>query len=151
MVVRRRHVAAPHVVVRNVERREAARAQLERLAAVERRDARIARLEAAFVHLQRWKGEYKRLSYGGKSMSRLHGRRLFKLSRFGIFPYDAEYDDASGADLSALRLAPAQKDLTEMNDDECVLATAAVPAACLCAGRRRGGADAGGCRAPWQV
>ena len=25
-------------------------------------------LEAAFLHLQRWKGEYKRLSYGGETM-----------------------------------------------------------------------------------
>ena len=75
-------------------------------------------LEGAFLHLQRWKGEYKRLSYGGRGMARLKGRRLFKLSRFGVTPLDASYDDASGADLAALRDAPVQKDLTEMNDDE---------------------------------
>ena len=33
-------------------------------------------------------------------------------------PFDAEYEDAKGADLSALREAPKEKDLTEMNDDE---------------------------------
>ena len=33
-------------------------------------------LEGAFLHLQRWKGEYKRLSYGGKGMARLQGRRF---------------------------------------------------------------------------
>ena len=75
-------------------------------------------LEGAFLHLQRWKGEYKRLSYGGRGMARLRGRRIFKLSRFGVTPFDATYDDASGADLAALREAPQEKDLTEMNDDE---------------------------------
>jgi len=75
-------------------------------------------LEGAFLHLQRWKGEYKRLSYGGKGMPSVRGRRLFKLSRFGIFPFDAEYDDARVADMTALREAPPSKDLTEMNDAE---------------------------------
>ena len=51
-------------------------------------------------------------------MSRLGGRRIFKLSRFGATPFEAEYDDSRGADLSALREAPQEKDLTEMNDDE---------------------------------
>ena len=51
-------------------------------------------------------------------MSQLRGRRVFKLSRFGMTPFDAEYDDSRGADLSALREAPQEKDLTEMNDDE---------------------------------
>ena len=31
-------------------------------------------LEGAFLHLQRWKGEYKRLTYGGAGMPPLRGR-----------------------------------------------------------------------------
>ena len=75
-------------------------------------------LEGAFLHLQRWKGEYKRLTYGGRGMTTLKGRRLFKLSRFGVSPFDAEYDDAKGADLEKLKEAPQEKDLTEMDDSE---------------------------------
>ena len=75
-------------------------------------------LEGAFLHLQRWKGEYKRLSYGGRGMTKLKGRRLFKLSRFGVFPFDATYNDEHGADMAALREAPQEKDLTELDDSE---------------------------------
>lgn len=62
----------------------------------------LTRVGSAFPCSQRWKGEYKRLSYGSKGMAKLHGRRLFKLSRFGVFPFDAEYDDVRGVNLSAL-------------------------------------------------
>ena len=75
-------------------------------------------LEGAFLHLQRWKGEYKRLSYGKPGMTRLNGRRLFKLSRFGVFPFDAAYDDVAGADYAKLREAAPEKDLTELDDTE---------------------------------
>ena len=72
----------------------------------------------AFLHLQRWKGDYKRLTYGEQAMPRLAGRSLFKLSRFGVAPLDAPYDDARGANMSALIQAHVDKDITEMNDDE---------------------------------
>jgi hypothetical protein len=75
-------------------------------------------LEGAFLHLQRWKGDYKRLAYGEKGMPRLHGRSVFRLSRFGIRVFDVSYDDARGADMSAVSGDALQKDLTEMDDDE---------------------------------
>ena len=77
-------------------------------------------LEGAFLHLQRWKGDYKRLTYGERGMPPLGGRRVFKLSRFGVGVYDVEYDNARGADMSEvteLSMA-AQKDVTDMDDDE---------------------------------
>ena len=60
-------------------------------------------LEGAFLHLQRWKGEYKRLTYGGEGMPRLNGRRVFKLSRFGFAVYDVSYDPARGIDVTAIK------------------------------------------------
>lgn len=61
-------------------------------------------------------------------MARLRGRRLFKLSRFGVTPFDVNYDDTRGVDISALREMPHEKDLAEMNDDK---AYAAVPHAAV--------------------
>ena len=48
-------------------------------------------------------------------MPTIRGRHVFKLSRFGIAPFDARFDDARGADMST---AHVEKDLTEMSDDE---------------------------------
>lgn len=75
-------------------------------------------LEGAFLHLQRWKGEYKRLKYGERGMPRLDGRRAFKLSRFGFGVYDGVYDDAHGMVPTEPAGGVNQKDLTEMTDDE---------------------------------
>jgi hypothetical protein len=75
-------------------------------------------LEGAFLHLQRWKGEYKRLRYGERGMPRLEGRRAFKLSRFGFGVYDGVYDDAHGMVPTEPAGGVNQKDLTEMSDDE---------------------------------
>ena len=75
-------------------------------------------LEGAFLHLQRWKGEYKRLTYGGEGMPRLNGRRVFKLSRFGFAVYDVSYDPARGIDVTAIKPPEEHKDVTEMDDDE---------------------------------
>lgn len=57
-------------------------------------------LEGAFLHLQRWKGRYKQLSYGDVNMPRLKGRRLFKLSALGMTPVNLIYDNIRGAVLS---------------------------------------------------
>ena len=57
-------------------------------------------LEGAFLHLQRWKGDYKHMSYGMPSMPKLRGRRLFKLSRFGVEVFDASYDGSVGANVT---------------------------------------------------
>ena len=78
-------------------------------------------LEGAFLHLQQWKGEYKRLSYGHQGMQRLEGRTMFKLGRFGVSAYDGGYRDAEGAEMgdvvaSARRMTA--KDITEMSDEE---------------------------------
>lgn len=63
-------------------------------------------LEGAFLHLQRWKGDYKKLAYGAKGMPRLNGRSVFKLSRFGfgVYPlaYSLAFDDELGANVSLL-------------------------------------------------
>lgn len=75
-------------------------------------------LEGAFLHLQRWKGEYKRLSYGEKGMPHLKGRRVFKLSRFGVMPLDVEYDPERGINASSLSQVVVERDITEMDDDE---------------------------------
>ena len=72
-------------------------------------------LEGAFLHLQRWKGEYKRLTYGNEGMPRLNSRRVFKLSRFGFGVYDAVFDDERGANLSHAGLS--QDDTRWMDDD----------------------------------
>ena len=56
----------------------------------------------AFLHLQQWKGEYKRLTYGQPGMPRLQGRTIFKLGRFGVGVYDGTYHDVNGADMDAL-------------------------------------------------
>ena len=77
--------------------------------------------EGAFLHLQQWKGEYKRLTYGQAGMPRLEGRTMFKLGRFGVGVYDGAYHDTDGADMDAViasaRAAKA-KDITEMSDEE---------------------------------
>ena len=75
-------------------------------------------LEGAFLHLQRWKGEYKRLTYGQEAMAPLNGRRLFKLSRFGVSVFDADYDDAGGVNTQSLPPVLQDTDLADMNDDE---------------------------------
>ena len=62
----------------------------------------LGSLEGAFLHLQRWKGDYKKLAYGAKGMPRLNGRRVFKLSRFGFGVYPLAYDDELGANVSLL-------------------------------------------------
>ena len=54
-------------------------------------------LEGAFLHLQRWKGRYKKLQYGEDHMASLRGRRLFRLSARGLSPVDMAYDDERGA------------------------------------------------------
>ncbi len=59
-------------------------------------------LEGAFLHLQRWKGDYKRLTYGAEGMPRLDGRSVFKLSRVGFGVYDMAYDDVRGANVSQM-------------------------------------------------
>ena len=56
-------------------------------------------LEGAFLHLQRWKGRYKKLRYGDEDMPSLRGRRLFRLSARGLAPVDMVYDDVRGAGL----------------------------------------------------
>lgn len=54
-------------------------------------------LEGAFLHLQRWKGYFKQLTYGDQGMPRLNGRKLFKLSAKGFMPVDMGFDDSRGA------------------------------------------------------
>ena len=61
-------------------------------------------LEGAFLHLQRWKADYKRLAYGDESMPRLEGRRVFKLARAGFGVFDLKFDDIHGANVSKLLL-----------------------------------------------
>ena len=105
--------------------------------------------EGAFLHLQRWKGDYKRLSYGGAGMPPLRGRRLFKLSRFGFSVIDAPYDDETGADVQALASAAPPKDLTEMDDEEWERQQKSQQAggdAAARAGSRKGGGGGGGGR-----
>jgi hypothetical protein len=70
-------------------------------------------LEGAFLHLQRWKGDYKRMRYGDQAMPLLNGRRIFKLSRFGFKVFDGDFDDTQGVNLSKQE-APLERDLTEM-------------------------------------
>jgi len=59
-------------------------------------------LEGAFLHLQRWKAEYKRLTYGAEGMPPLNRHHLFKLSRLGFGVYDMDFDDHLGANFSQL-------------------------------------------------
>ena len=40
---------------------------------------------------------------GGHGMAKLRGRRVFKLSRFGVTPFDTMYDDVYGVNMSAMR------------------------------------------------
>jgi len=75
-------------------------------------------LEGAFLHLQRWKGEYKRLTYGEEAMAPLNARRLFKLSRFGVSVFDADYDDVGGVNTQSLPPVLQETDLADMDDDE---------------------------------
>lgn len=100
-------------------------------------------LEGAFLHLQRWKGEYKRLAYGERGMPRLDGRRVFRLSRFGFGVYDGTYDDDRGVAVAEPADSSGQKDVTEMTDDEFELQLGALRTAV----RERGGVrhkDTGG-------
>ena len=60
-------------------------------------------LEGAFLHLQRWKGRYKKLRYGEDHMPSLRGRRLFRLSAKGLAPVDMVHDDERGASSALLQ------------------------------------------------
>mgnify|MGYP007078116558 CR=1 FL=1 len=53
-------------------------------------------LEGAFLHLQQWKGRYRKLRYGGASIPLLQGRTTFLLSPRGFLPVDMTYDDTWG-------------------------------------------------------
>jgi len=86
-------------------------------------------LEAAFLHLQRWKAQLGRLRYGDAALPRIRGRRLFKLSLRGFEPIDVEYDRARGASLVTYRpyrpepasadAAPLlHRDVAELTDEE---------------------------------
>jgi hypothetical protein len=78
-------------------------------------------LEGAFLHLQRWKGDYKKLAYSAKGMPRLNGRSALKLSRFGFGVYPLAYDDELGAKVSLLNCRALD---TRKVDKSCRLAVA---------------------------
>lgn len=50
-------------------------------------------LEGAFLHLQQWKGRFRKLKYGGASIPRLQMRRVFLLSSKAFEPLDMKYGE----------------------------------------------------------